>query len=42
MTTPPALTQFRTELHDNGLLHLVFDCPDRSMNVFSNKAIHEL
>lgn len=40
--TPPALTQFRAELHDNGLVHLVFDCPDRSMNVFSNKAIHEL
>jgi len=40
--TPPALTQFRTELHENGLVHLVFDCPDRSMNVFSNKAIHEL
>lgn len=40
--TPPALTQFRTEIHDNGLVHLVFDCPDRSMNVFSNKAIHEL
>jgi 3-hydroxyacyl-CoA dehydrogenase/enoyl-CoA hydratase/3-hydroxybutyryl-CoA epimerase len=42
MTTPPALTQFRTELPGNGLVHLVFDCPDRSMNVFSNKAIHEL
>lgn len=42
MNTPPTLTQFRTELHDNGLVHLVFDCPDRSMNVFSNKAIHEL
>ena len=40
--TVPALTQFRVELHENGLVHLVFDCPDRSMNVFSNKAIHEL
>lgn len=40
--TLPALTQFRIELHENGLVHLVFDCPDRSMNVFSNKAIHEL
>lgn len=36
------LTQFRVEPQSNGLVHLVFDCPDRSMNVFSNKAIHEL
>ncbi|MFC6436765.1 enoyl-CoA hydratase-related protein [Novosphingobium resinovorum] len=43
MTLPlPDLTQFRVERQDNGLIHLVFDCPDRSMNVFSNKAIHEL
>ncbi len=40
--TLPSLTQFRIEPQDNGLVHLVFDCPDRSMNVFSNKAIHEL
>lgn len=40
--TTPALSQFRIEPQDNGLVHLVFDCPDRSMNVFSNKAIHEL
>ena len=38
----PELTQFRAELQSSGLIHLVFDCPDRSMNVFSNKAIHEL
>lgn len=38
----PQLIQFRLEPQDNGLVHLVFDCPDRSMNVFSNKAIHEL
>lgn len=38
----PSLTQFRVEPQANGLVHLVFDCPDRSMNVFSNKAIHEL
>ena len=42
MTSLPALTQFRVEPQANGLVHLVFDCPDRSMNVFSNKAIHEL
>lgn len=40
--TIPDLTQFRIEPQDNGLVHLVFDCPERSMNVFSNKAIHEL
>jgi 3-hydroxyacyl-CoA dehydrogenase / enoyl-CoA hydratase / 3-hydroxybutyryl-CoA epimerase len=38
----PELTQFRIEPQANGLVHLVFDCPDRSMNVFSNTAIHEL
>lgn len=38
----PLLSQFRVETQANGLVHLVFDCPDRSMNVFSNVAIHEL
>ncbi|MDE2596537.1 MAG: enoyl-CoA hydratase/isomerase family protein [Sphingomonadales bacterium] len=38
----PQLTQFRVEARDNGLIHLVFDCPGKSMNVFSNTAIHEL
>lgn len=38
----PVTSQFRIERQDNGLVHLVFDCPDRTMNVFSNKAIHEL
>jgi 3-hydroxyacyl-CoA dehydrogenase/enoyl-CoA hydratase/3-hydroxybutyryl-CoA epimerase len=38
----PELTQFRIEPQTNGLVHLVFDCPGKSMNVFSNKAIHEL
>ena len=40
--TPPPLTQFRVEPQANGLVHLVFDSPERSMNVFSNTAIHEL
>ncbi len=40
--SPPALEQFRLEFQDNGLVHLVFDCPGRTMNVFSNAAIHEL
>jgi len=43
MTLPlPELTQFRIEPQANGIVHFVFDCPDRTMNVFSNKAIHEL
>ena len=39
---PTDLTQFRVEMQDNGLAHIVFYCADRTMNVFSNKAIHEL
>ncbi len=38
----PSLKQFRIEPARDGLIHLVFDVPDRSMNVFSNAAIHEL
>jgi 3-hydroxyacyl-CoA dehydrogenase / enoyl-CoA hydratase / 3-hydroxybutyryl-CoA epimerase len=38
----PVLTQFRVESQANGIVHLVFDCPNRTMNVFSNAAIHEL
>jgi 3-hydroxyacyl-CoA dehydrogenase/enoyl-CoA hydratase/3-hydroxybutyryl-CoA epimerase len=40
--TPPDLTQFRIERQANDLIHLIFDCPGRTMNVFSNVAIHEL
>ncbi len=40
--TLPALTQFRIDAQPNGIVHLVFDCPGRTMNVFSNAAIHEL
>lgn len=40
--TYPELTQFRIEPAAHGLIHLVFDCPGKTMNVFSNKAIHEL
>jgi 3-hydroxyacyl-CoA dehydrogenase / enoyl-CoA hydratase / 3-hydroxybutyryl-CoA epimerase len=40
--TAPELTQFRIEPQANGLIHLVFDCPERTMNVFSNTAIQEL
>src|SRR5207245_11440409 len=38
----PELKQFRIEWSGNVVLHLVFDMPGRSMNVFSNAAIEEL
>ena len=42
MPGTPELKQFRVERSTNGVLHLVFDMPGRSMNVFSNAAIEEL
>ena len=42
MTDQPILHQFRIEHRDNGLVHLIFDCPGRTMNVFSEAAIEEL
>jgi 3-hydroxyacyl-CoA dehydrogenase / enoyl-CoA hydratase / 3-hydroxybutyryl-CoA epimerase len=42
MPVPPELKQFRIEPSENGVLHLIFDMPGRSMNVFSNAAIEEL
>jgi 3-hydroxyacyl-CoA dehydrogenase/enoyl-CoA hydratase/3-hydroxybutyryl-CoA epimerase len=38
----PTLQQFRLERRENGVIHLVFDAPGRTMNVFSNAAIREL
>lgn len=40
--TPDDLTEFRVELPGNGLAHIVFDAPGRSMNVFSEAAIVEI
>jgi len=42
MPTEPELKQFRIEKSLRGVLHLIFDMPGRSMNVFSNAAIEEL
>ena len=42
MTDLPALTQFRIERQASGVAHLVFDCPGRTMNLFSENAIAEL
>ena len=42
MPEAPELKQFRIDQPGNGVLHLVFDVPGRSMNVFSNAAIEEL
>ena len=36
------LTEFRVEPQPSGLVHIIFECPGRSMNLFSNRAIHEL
>jgi 3-hydroxyacyl-CoA dehydrogenase/enoyl-CoA hydratase/3-hydroxybutyryl-CoA epimerase len=38
----PELSEFRLEFPDNGLVHVVFDAPGRSMNVFSDAAIEEI
>ncbi len=42
VTELPDLREFRLELAASGVAHLVFNCPGRSMNVFSNAAILEL
>ncbi|MET0546487.1 MAG: enoyl-CoA hydratase-related protein [Caulobacterales bacterium] len=42
MSNSPALESFRLEPADNGIVHLIFDVAGRSMNVFTNAAIHEL
>src|SRR6516225_2320820 len=42
MPVEPELKQFRIEKPPNGVLHLIFDMPGRSMNVFSDAAIQEL
>jgi 3-hydroxyacyl-CoA dehydrogenase / enoyl-CoA hydratase / 3-hydroxybutyryl-CoA epimerase len=42
MADLPTMQQFRAEFPGNGLVHLVFDCPGRTMNVFSEAAIAEL
>ena len=42
MPSLPEMTNFRTRRTEDGILHLVFDMPGRSMNVFSNQAIHEI
>jgi enoyl-CoA hydratase/carnithine racemase len=41
MQPAPELKEFRIEMLDDGIAHLIFDMPDRTMNVFSNAAIHE-
>lgn len=38
----PDMTSFHTRTTEGGILHLVFDMQDRTMNVFSNKAILEI
>ena len=42
MTAVPELQEFRLEFPGNGLVHVVFDAPGRTMNVFSEAAIVEI
>ncbi|MBR0938843.1 enoyl-CoA hydratase-related protein [Bradyrhizobium jicamae] len=42
MAIGPELKQFRIEVSGNGVVHLIFDMPGRSVNVFSNAAIEEI
>lgn len=42
MTAWPNLSEFRIEDLRDGIVHLVFDMPGRSMNVFSNSAIDDI
>lgn len=42
MTDLPSLTQFRIEIDADDVAHLIFDCPGRTMNVFSDAAIQEI
>ena len=41
MKPAPTLKEFRIEMLEDGIVHLIFDMPGRTMNVFSNAAIHE-
>lgn len=41
MTAAPTLREFRIEMIGDDIAHLIFDMPGRTMNVFSNAAIHE-
>jgi 3-hydroxyacyl-CoA dehydrogenase/enoyl-CoA hydratase/3-hydroxybutyryl-CoA epimerase len=42
MNDLPELTQFRVEARPGGVVHLIFDAPGRTMNVFSEAAIEDL
>lgn len=42
MAERPSLKEFRIEDSRDGIVHLVFDMPGRSMNVFSNSAIDDI
>jgi 3-hydroxyacyl-CoA dehydrogenase / enoyl-CoA hydratase / 3-hydroxybutyryl-CoA epimerase len=42
MNEIPSLSEFRLEFRENGLVHIVFDAPGRTMNVFSEAAIVDI
>ena len=39
---PLTLTQFRLEIDQDGIAHLTWDMPEKSMNVFTEKTLNEL
>lgn len=41
MPVLPEMKEFRTEMTDDGVCHLIFDAPGRGMNVFTRRAIRE-
>lgn len=42
LDSAPALTEFRLEMIDSGIAHLIFDAPTRSMNVYAKDAIRDV
>lgn len=42
MTRAPTLSQFKLEITDGGVAHLIFDAPERRFNVLSEPAIADL
>lgn len=42
LDSAPALTQFRLEMIDSGIAHLIFDAPGRTMNVYARDAISDV
>ncbi|MGE0231443.1 MAG: enoyl-CoA hydratase-related protein [Flavobacteriaceae bacterium] len=42
LDSAPVLSQFRLEMIDSGIAHMIFDAPGRSMNVYAKEAISDV